>query len=230
MKAALRWIVDGLFAIFNLVLMFYAADQDIVDSGVLAWLLLMVLQFLAIVIHESGHAVAAHCAGARLLTFCVGWFAYDFRKRRWESQRGGNREVGGYVAFAFERHGTDTPARRAWIAAAGPLANVATAAVLLLAMQLPSQPPLATEPVAVVAGQPPAGTAITRLPDADTLEAIYDDYQARRAAEQRAQLAEALARVFSILSLAIAALNLIPFDGSDGQGIWRALRRHPARR
>ncbi|MEY4766055.1 MAG: metalloprotease RseP, partial [Pseudomonadota bacterium] len=96
-----------------------------------------------VVIHEWGHYQAAVLSGVKVLRFSVG-----FGKVLWSRQRGETEFVvcalplGGYVKMLDEREGEVDPAevhrafnrqpliRRAFVVAAGPLANLALAVLL----------------------------------------------------------------------------------------------------
>jgi len=99
--------------------------------------LIVVLNFLVILIHELGHAWAVVRWGATLRTICVMGIHYDVPKRRLSFRRLPHKaEVGGYVSYA--PHPVQHSSKSALaIALAGPGANlllalVAGAALLFL--------------------------------------------------------------------------------------------------
>ncbi|MCH2240667.1 MAG: RIP metalloprotease RseP [Aquabacterium sp.] len=106
------------------------------------WAFLLALAIL-IVVHEWGHYRAARACGVKVLRFSVG-----FGPVIWRSQRGETEfalsllPLGGYVRMLDEREGSVAPAerhrafnrlplpKRAFIVAAGPVANLVLAALL----------------------------------------------------------------------------------------------------
>jgi len=93
-----------------------------------AWLAVLLIGFVAVLIHELGHAVAANAVGGRVGRIVV--FPVEFvvapRKlrlvRHW-----GRGDLGGYVTYTLDR--IEARRRHAIVAIAGPLANVVTGAV-----------------------------------------------------------------------------------------------------
>ncbi|MET0307386.1 MAG: site-2 protease family protein [Sphingomonas sp.] len=92
------------------------------------WLLLrlaidLLLSFVAVLVHELGHAAAAYRFGADIRAIVVLPFELRLKPRRWRMQwRAGKGDLGGYVTYRLDRIG----ARRKHmaIAAAGPGANL----------------------------------------------------------------------------------------------------------
>lgn len=91
--------------------------------------LALLIVFIAALAHELGHALAARLAGAEVRTIMVVPLRVQFRPRRFSlAWPTGNGDIGGYVTYTLDR--IDTRRKRAWIAAAGPIANMALAAPL----------------------------------------------------------------------------------------------------
>lgn len=110
-----------------------AAQGPLAQSGwhlgaVGAWLAVLLIGFVAVLIHELGHAVAAKAVGGqvgRIVVFPIE-FAVVSRKlrlvRRW-----GRGDLGGYVTYTLDR--IEARRRHAIVAIAGPLANIVTGVV-----------------------------------------------------------------------------------------------------
>lgn len=207
------------------------------DNWLIAFVTIFALQFVIIVIHELGHAFAAWRSGAQVEAICAVPFVWSARTRRirFEPEMP-TRDIGGYVSYVFEDGGGSTRKVMA-IAAAGPLANLVSAAVvaglaaLLSVSTLPfgeptspgSSPVTAIEPDTPPRAQAPA----LRLPSNAELEAILASDRAHRRTEALADWGEALSELFIALSLILGLLNLVPHRGSDGATIlagWRRLR------
>ena len=139
-------------------------------------------------------------------------------------------DIGGYVSYAFTR---DFGTRRdeIAIAAAGPAANLLTAALLLLAIHAwPAGSVSAwsdgeTVVVAAVEGQPPVSERPTRiLPSQEEIDALVREAKARKQQEDRSALIAALLNLLIVVSIVSGVLNLLPYKGSDGAIIldnWR---------
>jgi hypothetical protein len=110
------------------------------DASAWPFLLFFPLLLAVVVLHEAGHLVGAACAGARILGASVGPLHVERRRRgvriRWRSGRRGT--AGAAIAIPdFSR-----PVRRQMLlyVAAGPLANLLAAAILVpLAWPVPQQ-------------------------------------------------------------------------------------------
>src|SRR3569833_1022071 len=97
-------------------------------GGVLTSIVLVaLLTFVAILLHELAHAAAAQIVGARINAIVALPFRLRIRPRRHELvQRGAQRgDLGGYGTYTLDR--IDARRKHAIIAAAGPLANLALA-------------------------------------------------------------------------------------------------------
>lgn len=193
---------------------------------------LIVLNFIATLVHELGHAWMARQRGAQVMQIAVLPFQFDAVARHFglASPRR-DSEVGGYVLYVFEEiH--ESRRDSALIAGAGPVANfLLAAAVLLLAFAWPAP----VDPFALSSAAPvevvktvPDDWAITRpapqgLPDNATMSRVLADYDAYRTSEAWYLAGRGLAIALGILSLAAALANLLPFRGSDGYVLREAL-------
>lgn len=85
--------------------------------------LALLITFVATLVHELGHALAARLAGAEIRTIMVVPVRMQFRPRRfaWAGPAGGG-DVGGYVTYTLDRIGSRW--KQIGIAAAGPAANL----------------------------------------------------------------------------------------------------------
>ena len=90
-----------------------------------AWLAILLIGFVAVLIHELGHAVTANAVGGRvgrIVVFPIE-FAVTSRKlrlvRHW-----GRGDLGGYVTYTLDR--IEARRRHAIVAIAGPAANIVT--------------------------------------------------------------------------------------------------------
>ena len=89
--------------------------------------------FVAVLIHEVGHALMAMALKGDVKVLAVFDYGYDFRTKRFGRQRAEHlREIAGFVTYTLRNNG-QTRFRRAAIALAGPMANaVLTLSILLL--------------------------------------------------------------------------------------------------
>lgn len=193
---------------------------------------LIVLSFVATLVHELGHAWMARQRGAQVMRIAVLPFQFDaFTRHFGLASPHRDSEVGGYVLYAFEEI-QESRRDSALIAGAGPLANLLlAAAVLLLAFAWPAP----VDPFAVSSAAPvealktvPDDWAITRtepqgLPDNATMSRVLAEYDTYRASEARYLAGRGLAIALGILSLGAALANLVPFRGSDGYVLREAL-------
>jgi len=125
-----------------------------------------------IFVHELGHFLAARSVGVRVLCFSIGFgpalarFQYGHTEFRlaviplggYVKMLGDSPGGGTDAALAAESFAAQTPLRRAWIAFAGPLANLLLAWVLFAALVwgVPEEPSTRLE-------QPAAGTLAATL-------------------------------------------------------------------
>lgn len=94
------------------------------DAGlVMRFVVDALLCFVAVLVHELGHAAAAHRLGADIRAIVVLPFEFNTRQRRLRLRwRAGMGDLGGYVAYALDR--IDARRKHMMIAAAGPIANL----------------------------------------------------------------------------------------------------------
>lgn len=209
---------------------------ELAGNWLAAVLIILVLQFVVIFVHECGHAVAARKRGARLEAFAVLGFEYDFRERKLGTARSRmDQEVGGFVLFSWEDR---EPTRRddALIAAAGPAANMLLA-LLALAMSLSLSAvqfsrPLGAPPVVEAGTISPGRAQVVGLPDEAAMEAAFAHARQLRQLDRydaAARWLEGFAAVLAVLSLGVGLLNLLPYAGSDGERLLAALSRERSR-
>lgn len=224
------WLIGNIF-IFGA-----AISADIFPNGIAAFLGISVLNFVAIFIHELGHAWIAHRRGARVAKIAVLPFSYQPEKRRFAIEKRVPRtDIGGYVLYSFGKRG-ETRKDAIAIAAAGPIANLLSALLVFVALAAwPASagysPDRTTQiaPVAVVPAdserledRPSPPTQF--LPTQEALERMMADAKARRNAEQWREWTRGALGLFAAISLLLGLLNLVPTRGSDGASILRNLR------
>jgi membrane-associated protease RseP (regulator of RpoE activity) len=231
----MRWRIRGLgylvWLIANFALFGFAGSLGIFPNGVAAFLAVLLLNFPAILIHELGHAWIAHRRGAHVLKIVALPFSYVAAERRVRIERHvPSRDIGGYVSYVF-RLRDETRRDRIAIAAAGPLANLLSGALvigLLGGLQAldTGETQRATAPQ-IVTGLPSLGEP-ARLPTDAELQAIFERERERRRERAIEQTAAGLAQLFAAISIILGLANLVPTNGSDGSVILRNLK--PARR
>jgi hypothetical protein len=230
----MRWLAIFLGFVLNIMLFAGAHEMAQLQSWqTLA--LLSVLNFIAILFHELGHASAFRWIGGGVEKIVVLFAAFDVRRRRllW-SDTGGSGDVGGYVAGTYGPAGT-TRGNLIRVYGAGPLANAVTGVIALVAAQLMAAPSVETaapaRAVEMVMPDTPESRAYRQryptpayLPSDAELAAFARQYAAAENARERSTMTYAALMLFAVLSFGYAVLNLIPFRGSDGYGILYALR------
>lgn len=231
----MRWLSKGLgylvWLIANFALFGFAGSLEIFPNGVVAILAVLLLNFPAILIHELGHAWAAHRRGAQVLKIVALPFGYAPTERRVRIERQvPSRDIGGYVSYVF-RLRDESRKDRVAIAAAGPLANLLSAALVigLLSGWHAIQPvaPAKTALVEIVPGVPEQARP-SRLPSNEEIRALLEKESERRHRETLRDTATGLAQLFAAISMILSLANLVPTKGSDGSVILRNLM--PSRR
>lgn len=90
-----------------------------------AWLAVLLIGFVAVLIHELGHAVAAKAVGGQVGRIVVFPIEFAVASRRLRLVRSwGRGDLGGYVTYTLDR--IEARRRHAIVAIAGPLANIVT--------------------------------------------------------------------------------------------------------
>lgn len=188
-------------------------ELRLVGGGLLAFLLVPLLSFLATLVHELGHFVAARAIGARVTALAALPIELRFHPLRLGlALRRPHPDIGGYVLYAPPAGMTRRQA--ILVAAAGPAANMGLAVVAVLLAAL--------APLLFAGTVAPRAHAGFLPPDAEVLRSLGSPF-ALREAEIAARIAAALA----ILSASLCVVNLIPFDRSDGAlilSLWRTRR------
>jgi membrane-associated protease RseP (regulator of RpoE activity) len=204
---------------------------------------LAVLNFVAILFHELGHAWAFRHVGGSVQKIVVLFLSYNVGKRRFgRSRLSRNGDVGGYVAGRFRPEGP-TIRDQIIVSGAGPVANMVTGAiagVVSWAWTAPDPvdffgdpevatagPPDMAALAPVVTGQPNMADPMG-LPSSDMVSMRMDDALAFADAMWWFDQGHTTLILFATLSLGVALLNLIPYGGSDGQKIAHALRMRRA--
>ncbi len=211
---------------FILNIMLYGGAREV--GGLEFWqafALLAVLNFAAIVLHELGHAWAFLHVGGSVQKIVVMFLTYDVQKRRLKfSNRLIGSDIGGYVAG---RYANDRPTVREIItvAAAGPLANVVSGTLVLMAALALIAVTQAPPAEVVIAGVPPTGTPMANLPSAEVMEQVFAEVDSHQWHRKFRDVGHTALMLFGPLSLGLAVLNLLPYGGSDGQSIARAIKQ-----
>lgn len=211
----MRYVAWALAFVFMLMA-WGALDQLNLGRGALPiYPLVVVLTFLAIVVHEFGHAWAARRSDCNVRAVVALPFELTFRPLRLKMARyPKDREIGGYVIYEPGR--SHTRRKAIFIAAAGPLANVVAALVVLGVSYLLSSwnaaPRALSEIAPIYDGMLPPDTAVRARLEAESSGRSTDS-------------AVLVAHAWAILSAGMGLVNLLPFRGSDGAAILRQLRR-----
>lgn len=239
-----KWPVEVFFWLLSVALFIFARGQDGIDNGLIALIIISLAGFIATVFHELGHAFAAYKAGAQVLTIAALPFRYSVqsRKLRFE-QYWPAGDIGGYVEYTYKGSAGSTeapPRKRIWIAAAGPLANFATAALAILAVagtalatnagqtaEADTSPLIVVEESSEQSAELAPAPPPSRYPADEELSAFIAEFEERKRNKQTHAVAPALVNIFIAYSIIIGLLNLVPYRGSDGSIIldsWRRLK------
>lgn len=180
----MRALAGFLFLIVGVAVSFVWGSYMRGDAGwIIGLLVVACLSFVAVLVHELGHAVAVWALGGRVKRIVALPFSLQLRPRRWSiAAWPKGSDLGGYVSY--ELNTIDRHRKTSLIAFAGPAAN------FLLSF---------------VAGMLVGVFPSTSLPH---------------------HLLVALA----ILSTGMGLANLVPFRGSDGDVMLRAIRLRLERR
>lgn len=206
----MRQIARGIFLIVNFAAMsrLHALHWRLDWLGYL--IVAAILSFIAIVVHELGHAAAVARLGGTVHKIVAMPFELRLHPRRLGLAAGKGRDIGGYVTYSFDRRGTSR--KEALVAAAGPAANFLFAALIAFVAI-----PILTwwmSPAAV-----PRTMPVGFLPS----DAEIDAFRARWAGFRTMQQIVAMLGALALLSLGMGIANLIPFKGSDGSQIRRVV-------
>jgi hypothetical protein len=219
----MRHIATLLFLIVNFAV--FAGLSEIRSPA--GWLLYIpltfLLSFVVILVHELGHALAAHRHGRRIERLVA--LPFELRFRPWRlgiAEYAGGRDLGGEVVYAVDW--PETRREHALIAAAGPAANflLALIAVLLATWIVANAAPELNPLPALV----PDAAGVSVVPNA----LLPSDAEVVRVFGYRDRLTTAtlvalLLKALALLSAGTGLANLIPYRGSDGDAIVDALFR-----
>ncbi len=171
---------------------------------------------LVTLIHELGHAAAVKSLKWKILAISVWPFEFNFVTGRFGlSDTNGEKEIGGYVRYLPGRN--ENWSRDLYVAAAGPLANLALLVICLILLWRPSS---STDLASVVAGSPLSTQTPAMLPSNEAMARAVADLAERRRWEA---ITLGIPATLGALSFGMAAVNLIPFKGSDGRRIVTAV-------
>lgn len=232
----MRILAISLWLFLNLWLAIAAFQLDLASNGFFVYGIFLVMLFVATLLHEAGHVIAARRNGARVLVFAALVFEYDLVRRKFGAMRRRlrNREIGGFVLYTWPL-GAGTHRKGAIIAAAGPLANFAAAALAValvpaFASPAPRLQASELETVSEASGDPSSKSqeVPSKLADPVYAEQAYRWYHIDQHDRSIRHFIEAALQVFALMSIGVGVINLLPFEGSDGAkllGHWRATRR-----
>lgn len=219
----MRALAYTLGLILNIML--YSGASEVGGLGFWqTFALLAVLNFIAILLHELGHAWAFLHVGGSVQKIVVMFLTYDVRKQRLSfSNRLIGKDIGGYVAG---RYASDRPTAKQIIlvSAAGPMANLVSGALVLMATMLLAMAAQGPPPEMPVAGVPSIVTPMANLPSQAVIDRIQAEVDAEQWYRTFRNLGYTAVMLFIPLSFGLAVLNFLPFGGSDGQSIARAIR------
>lgn len=195
--------------------------------ALVTWGLIAALIFVSVLVHELGHAWAAHSIGARVEAIVV--FPFELRLRPWRLRLAKSRKRGdlaGYVVYAEPEFYTRRA--HAFVAAAGPAADFALAALAVLvalglaAIDWTGGAPIMVETMSHGAAASESMPSGLLPPEESATQALARSLreESRREMWETAGL---LATALAVISTGGGLVNLIPFDGSDGEGIAVAL-------
>ncbi|HEV7659161.1 MAG TPA: site-2 protease family protein [Allosphingosinicella sp.] len=219
----MRHIATMLFVIVNLAV-FAALSELRSPAGWFLYIpLTLLLSFIVILVHELGHALAAHRHGRRIERFVA--LPFELRFRPWRlrlAEYAGGRDLGGEVVYALDW--PETRREHALVAAAGPAANFLLALIaVLLATWIATSAAPGLSPLTAL-GPDSAGVSVipnALLPSDAEVVRVFGYRDPLTTATSVALLLKSLA----LLSAGTGLANLIPYKGSDGDAIVDALFR-----
>lgn len=219
----MRYVAQLIYFVASIMVVARLDGLPYFDNTFVRWFIVLpVVTFIVILVHEAGHAVAVKALRGRVLQIRVTFFQFDLTRRRFvRATKFGDHDVGGFVLYDFVGRGI-TSDRAITVAAAGPLANYMFAGVLLgMAFLLSSDALAAPSPIAApVAIEVIDGASfgeLTNLPSDDVISRMTINAPAVDWAEIATRLMVAIAA----LSAGIAIADLLPFEGGDGQQVLR---------
>ena len=207
-------VLRGVAYIVGSIYLFLSAN--VYFDSIFAPLLLLPV---ATVVHELGHAAAVKSLRWKIVAISVWPIEYDVLKRRFRASAGSaNREIGGYVKYVPGRD--ENWLRDGFVAFAGPAANIILA-VLCVAVAWWYRQQIDVS----FAVQPSNPTMLRNLNPAllPTDNQIQHAFDLDRARRQWEALTVGWPETFAVLSMGVAITNLVPFQGSDGRRIARAI-------
>jgi hypothetical protein len=139
-EALLNVVLRGVaYAVLAIPSLLFGAAFAMGGGGlwsVLALLFMGAVFFTALLVHELGHAYAARRFGWPITLVAVAPVAYDMRTRRLRFWMRAGEGFGGVVECR-PLPGRSYRARLAWLAFAGPLANLLLALIVVVLAQIP---------------------------------------------------------------------------------------------
>jgi Zn-dependent protease len=207
-------VLRGVAYIVGSIYLFLSANAYF--GSIVAPLLLLPV---ATLVHELGHAVAVKSLRWKIVAISVWPIEYNFSKRRFGASAGSaTREIGGYVEYVPGRD--ENWLRDVLVAFAGPAANIVlTVLCILIAWWYRQQIDLS------FAVEPSSPTILSNLNPAylPTDKQIQQAIDLDRARRQWEALTVGWPETLAVLSMGVAITNLVPFQGSDGRRIARAI-------
>lgn len=229
----MRLLANVLWGFLNIWLAVAAFQLDLTTNGFVAYGIFLLMLFLAVIIHEAGHAIAAQRMGAKVAVLAAMFFEYDFEHRKFGWMRSvRHREIAGFVLYRWPM-GAGTFRKEAIITAAGPLSNLAAAALAVALVPLFAATPPAPATVEIVpigsSGGALQNSPVARLPSSEEINRALAEIDAAERPEAFRKFIEAALQVFALLSVGVGVINLVPFDGSDGDRLRKYWARGRAR-
>src|SRR5215217_5804645 len=96
----MRWVAIIFYLVVLMGVSGALGELGLPGAGLTVWLLIAVLSFVSILVHELGHAIAAMRIGGRVIALVVLPLELRFRPMRLGlAPRRKHRDLGGYVLF-----------------------------------------------------------------------------------------------------------------------------------